>query len=240
MAKRRKQIFEELREKFKALPKKAENAFIAFVESIIKPRNFNDKLITVEMIVQQPKLDDWSYINSEGFVNQLMGGKTFVYCGKWKVEYPYIDEEGVFIENNIEMEMPDDVPECIVELYKKTTGIAYLLTCVVDGIEYILKIGMTGKTMSDRQSSYNCGNIVNRYNGTCSTTNFKIKQSLASGLTFNVYALDCSADNKSYTDGKRITPKFSGPLPEAVEYLLNEDFADTFGHKPLLNTQTGK
>lgn len=239
MAKKRKQISEELSLKFKALPEKAANAFIQFVESIISPRNFNDKLITIEMIVQQPKLKDWQYIHSDGFI-RLTGGKEFKYCGQWNVEYPYIDENGVFIENNITMEMPEGTPDCIRTLYRKTTGVAYLLTCVVDGVEYILKIGMTGKTMAERESSYNCGNIANRYNGTCSTTNFKIKQSLASGLTFNVYAVDCSADNKTYNDGKRTSPEFAGPLPEAVEYLLNEDFADTFGKKPLLNTQVGK
>ena len=240
MSKNRKELSEELKGKIaKLFPSSIKSGFHAFLNELIKTKNHNDRIITVEDIVMQPKYDDFKFIRGEEF-KIATNNKSFLDCGEWSVDYPYIDVDGTFIENNIVMKMRENGYGDIENLYRKTKGVVYILTCTIDDVEYIIKIGQTGKTMEERQSSYNCGNAVNRYNGTCSTTNFRIKQSLASGLVFNIHVLDCSTDNKVYTIGKYSSVEVAGGMPIGYEDILNQAFYDEFKQKPLLDIQTKK
>ena len=238
MSNKRKELNEEVKREIKRLF----NSFgfgVEFLNEFIKTKNKNDQIITVEDIMKQPKYEDFKFIQDETFVKET-NGKKFVYCGKWSVDKPYFDINDTFIENNIVMKMAENEHDDVETLYKRVKGVVYILTCEIDGIEYIIKIGQTGKTMEERQSSYNCGNSVNRRNGTCSTTNFRIKQSLANGLVFNIHVLDCSADNKVYRIGKYYSVEVAGGMPMGYEDILNQAFYDEFNQKPLLDIQTKK
>lgn len=240
MSNKRKELNEEVKREIKRLFNKY-GFGVEFLNEFIKTKNKNDQIITVEDIVKQPRFEDFDFIRSKDFLSATKG-KKFEYCGEWSVDKPYFDIDDTFIENNIVMKMKENGHNNveIETLYKRTKGVVYILTCVIDGIEYIVKIGQTGKTMEERQSSYNCGNGVNRRNGTCSTTNFRIKQSLANGLVFNIHVLDCSADNKIYTIGEFTSVEVAGGMPVGYEDILNQAFYKKFNQKPLLDIQTKK
>lgn len=61
-----------------------------------------------------------------------------------------------------------------IDKYENIEGAVYLF--VIN--DKILKLGKTDTSMKKRIQSYNCGKKQYRTNGTCSTTNYKVLQSL--------------------------------------------------------------
>ena len=102
-------------------------------------------------------------ITEEDTKNQMYL-KDFKYKDMFKLLcylVPEVDKERIIIE---------DSGDGLID--KK--GILYLL--VLDG--KILKVGSSTVSFKERVSSYNCGKKAFRNNGTCSTTNYFVLQSL--------------------------------------------------------------
>lgn len=120
--------------------------------------------------------------------------------------------------------------------FNQSLGVSYLLTCVIDGKEYIIKIGSSRTTFKQRLGSYNCG-VVNNWR-TASTTNIKILQSMVTNrINLNLYLFDCSQDLYVIDwHGVRSVP-FATPKALAVEDIMIKQFIKQFGHKPLANVQ---
>lgn len=206
-------------------------------------KNPNDEILTKEKIVKDATLlKDFEIIHDPEFISHPKGGE-FVFCGEIKCEKPTIhrDLTTYLDENAIEWSRATDKPKEIVNtLYYATKGVVYIFTCIIDGDEYLIKIGETGEVMKDRIGSYDCGNALNRFNGTCSTTNYKFKQSLASGLILRVYLLDCSKYNSKLKICGITSCETSSAVPRQIEEILNKAYEQQYGKKPVGNVQTKK
>ena len=120
-----------------------------------------------------------------------------------------------------------------LEVHSKTEanlparGLVYVLC--IDG--KILKIGCTTMAFKKRVQSYNCGRRHFRANGTCSTTNYFILQSLLNiGKTVDVYAY--FPVMKKYTIfGTKGEERF--PSPKAVEKEVLARFVKRHGKVPI-------
>lgn len=125
-------------------------------------------------------------------------------------------------------------------IFEKSLGVAYLITCVINDAEHIIKIGQTRTPFVKRLQSYNCGTVNNRKSGTCSTTNFKLTQSfVTTRRPFKLYIRDCSDDKQCYMwSGIKSVP-FSSSLSLAIEDIAIKEFIRQFGRPPLDNIQSG-
>ena len=110
-------------------------------------------------------------------------------------------------------------------------GLVYVLC--IDG--KILKIGCTITAFEKRVQSYNCGRRRFRANGTCSTTNYFILQSLLNiGKTVDVYVY-FPAIKKYNIFGTKGEERF--PSPKAVEKEVLARFVKRHGKVPIGCTQ---
>lgn len=98
----------------------------------------------------------------------------------------------------------------------------------------IIKIGQTILTFEGRLSSYNCGKKAFRENGTCSTTNFFVLQTLLNlKNNIKVYALIPEMLKFDFMGNiLEISPS------KRIEEVILIGMKKTYGFLPILNTQT--
>ena len=186
--------------------------------------NINDNPFTIEDIKKQPVLSDFKFD----------GVEDYKYICKLKARPMTITQDGKRINEKI---LPENFADTEAErIFKKALGVSYLLTCVIEDKEHIIKIGSSRTTFSKRLGSYNCG-VVNNWR-TASTTNIKILQSMVTTrLEYNLYLYDCSQDLVIIDwRGVRSVP-FASPKALAVEDIMVKKFIEQFGFKPLANVQ---
>lgn len=186
--------------------------------------NINDNPFTINDIKQQPELRDFGF---QGLID-------YKYICKLLVRPMVITTDNRRINEKI---FPIEFASPEAErTFNQSLGVSYLLTCVIDGKEYIIKIGSSRTTFKQRLGSYNCG-VVNNWR-TASTTNIKILQSMVTNrINLNLYLFDCSQDLYVIDwHGVRSVP-FATPKALAVEDIMIKQFIKQFGHKPLANVQ---
>ena len=203
------------------------------LSNIFNLKNQNDKPFTEELIKEQPTL--------ENFSKKFLGVNDFkkiciLYAEPMKL---YFNEENKkWKRKNEKIIFKDFINNKSAEIFKKSLGVAYLITCIINKNEHIIKIGQTRTTFEKRLQSYNCGCVYNWR--TASTTNIKMLQSmLTTRLNFNLYIYDCS-DQEYILEwhGIKSVP-FASPKALAVEDIMMKEFMRIFNKKPLANIQAG-
>lgn len=186
--------------------------------------NNNDRPFTIDDVKKQPILSDFKF----------PGVSDYKYICKLSVKPLTITKEKGRVNEKI---VPNDfVTKEAQKVFKKSLGITYLLTCVIDGKEHIIKIGSSRTTFSKRLGSYNCGTVS--YWRTASTTNIKILQSMVTTRKdLNLYIYDCSEDYYVIVWHDVESVKFASPKALAVEDIMIKQFIEQFGFKPLANIQ---
>lgn len=203
---------------------KSGNDYIESLGNIYPLHNNNDKPFTIGDIKHQPLLTDFKF----------SGVNDYKYICKLRVRPLKITTEGKRTNEKI---LPVDfASEEAKNIFKKSLGVSYIFTCVIEGKEHIIKIGSSRTTFSSRLGSYNCG-VVNNWR-TASTTNIKILQSMVTTrMDINLYLYDCS-QNFYVIDWRGVNSvKFASPKALAVEDIMIKKFIEEFGHKPLANVQ---
>lgn len=200
------------------------NDYVEALGNVFQLNNINDKPFTIKDIKRQPLLSDFKFA----------GVSDYRYICKLKVRPLTLTNTGDRTNEKIfaiEFAGPEEKM-----IFKKSLGISYLLTCVVDGKEHIIKIGSSRTTFSKRLGSYNCG-VVNNWR-TASTTNIKILQSMVTTRKdLNLYLYDCSDDYYVTVWHNVQSVKFASPKALAVEDIMVKKFIEQFGFKPLANVQ---
>lgn len=199
--------------------------YIDALSNVFKIKNRNDKPFVVREVMRQPTIEDFNFV----------GLKEFQYICELKAEPMYLDVFGVRIKN--EKIMPRNFASKKAEdIFKNALGVAYMLTCVIEGKEHIVKFGQTRTPFKSRLGSYNCG-VVNNWR-TASTTNIKILQSfLATRLTYRLYIRDCSDDVVTFTWAGEKSVPFASPISLAIEDICMKKFVAKYGRPPLANVQ---
>lgn len=168
--------------------------FVSALGKIIPIRNRNDEPFICADILRQPKLESFKFYNANNTKD-----RKFEFVCNLKASAIVLNLSGKnWINEKIKTE-PADLAKA-QNNFSTYKGVAYIITCQIGIDEYIIKFGSTRKTMQERLSSYNCGTTRARSNGTCSTTNFKMMQSLVAcreGTTFKLYCCFCG-DAKSF------------------------------------------
>lgn len=204
--------------------KKGEN-YVDALSSIFKIKNRNDKPFVEREVMRQPTIDDFNFV----------GLKEFQYICELKAEPMYLDFYGARIKN--EKIFPKNFANKEAErIFRSALGVAYMITCSIDGKEHIIKFGQTRTPFKSRLSSYNCG-VVNNWR-TASTTNIKILQSfLATRLIYKLYIRDCSDDVVKFTWAGEESVPFASPISLAIEDICMKKFVAKYGRPPLANVQ---
>jgi len=202
------------------------NDYIEALQSILKSKNTNDNPFTIDEIINQPLLKDFTF----------KGVEEFKYICKLRAIPMIIDKNNFTKENEkiivVENSFADDEAK---DIFENSLGIDYIITCPINGNEHVIKIGNSRNTFKDRLGSYNCGVITNIR--TASTTNIKILQSfVATRQDFNLYLMDCSDTTTFKWHGVESVP-FASPKGLAYEDILVKKFIEQFGTKPLANVQ---
>ena len=200
--------------------------------------NENDKPFLDSDILEQPTLDE--------FRKRFKALDEFKFVCKLKANPMKLDSSGELIKTGRKKSKEEIVAIAfanndVKKVFETSIGVAYIITCLIDGKNYIIKIGQTGGTFDDRLGSYNCGYVKNWR--TASTTNIKIVQSfVATRREFNLYLRDCGDLAKPIKWARRSTnTAIASPLPEAIENICLQVFSKKFdGKKPLANIQTKK
>lgn len=203
---------------------KSGDEYVKSLGKIFSLDNNNDKPFTIEDIKKQPLLKDFKF----------SGVEDYRYICKLSIKPLEITTDGKRINEKI---LPINFAgEEEKKIFKKSLGVSYIFTCLVDGEEHIIKIGSSRTTFSKRLGSYNCG-VVNNWR-TASTTNIKILQSMiTTRLDMNLYLYDCSQDFYVIDWNGVRSVKFASPKALAVEDIMVKKFIEEFGHKPLANIQ---
>ena len=190
-----------------------------------KVKYMNDKPFIVREVMRQPTIQDFGF----------KGLDEFEFICNLKAEPMYLNVFGVRIKN--EKIMPSNFASKKAEnIFKNALGVAYMLTCVIDGKEHIIKFGQTRTPFKKRLGSYNCG-VVNNWR-TASTTNIKILQSfLTTRLTYNLYIRDCSDDIVEFEWAGEKSVPFASPISLAIEDICMKKFVQKYGRPPLANVQ---
>ncbi|GMB96405.1 hypothetical protein [Helicobacter sp. NHP22-001] len=187
-------------------------------------KNKNDQPFSIHEIQQQPALQEFSFT----------GKREFLYICQLKAEpLKIIGTKRI----NEKIKAEDFTSDEAQRVFNQSSGVAYLITCPLEGKEHIIKIGQTRKSFKERLGSYNCGTVYNWR--TASTTNIKITQSLVATRLYyyNLYLCDCS--NDPYTiewHGVKSAP-LPSPKSLAVEDIMVKKFIEQFKQKPLANIQ---
>jgi hypothetical protein len=202
---------------------KAGEEYINALNLLFGSKNINDRPFTAKDISKQPIIDDFKF----------PGLKEFVYVCELKAEPLKINKEERINERIIAINFYNKETQ---NIFEQSMGVAYLLTCLLQGKEHIVKIGQSRTTFKKRLQSYNCG-VVNNWR-TASTTNIKILQSfVATREKFKLYILDCSKDMEIYNwHGIKSVP-FASSKALAYEDILIKEFIKKFKMKPLANVQ---
>ena len=201
------------------------DSYINALSKVFKINNRNDKPFVVREVIKQPTVSDFGF----------KGINEFQYICDLKAEPMYLDIMGVRIKN--EKIIPINFASKKAEnIFKKALGVAYMITCVIDENEHIIKFGQSRTSFKQRLGSYNCG-VVNNWR-TASTTNIKILQSfLTTRLPFRLYIRDCSDDVVSFTWAGEKSVPFASPLALAIEDICMKKFVEKYGRPPLANVQ---
>lgn len=200
--------------------------YIESLKTLFQSKNTNDNPFTLEEILEQPSLNDFTFKGVEEFrfICKLKATPMIVDS----TNYTKINEKIIVVEDSFESKEAE-------EIFNNSLGVDYIITCPINGIEHIIKIGNSRNTFKDRLGSYNCGVITNIR--TASTTNLKILQSfVATRKEFNLYLLDCSDVTTFKWHGVDSVP-FASPKGLAYEDILVKKFIEQFGTKPLANVQ---
>lgn len=202
---------------------KSGDEYLSSLGKVFPLNNTNDNPFTVDDIKKQPLLSDFKFL----------GVADYRYICKLRVKPLTIIHGERVNEKIIPVEF---VGKAEKDIFDKSLGVSYLLTCVVEGKEHIIKIGSSRTTFKKRLGSYNCG-VVNNWR-TASTTNIKILQSMVTTRKdLNLYLYDCSDDYYVTVWHDVTSVKFASPKALAVEDIMVKKFIEQFGHKPLANVQ---
>lgn len=206
-----------------------EDSYIEALKNIFPSNNTNDNPFNIQDIMNQLILKDFTF---EGI-------KDFKYICKLKADPMVIDRDNSTKTNEkiFPLEFANKQAE---NIFYKSIGIVYMLTCTINSKEYIIKIGSSRNTFKSRLHSYNCGTVTYRKSGSASTTNFRILQSfVATRKEFSLYLLDFPDDTKPYSWHGIESPIFPSSRCFAYEYILINQYMKQFnGEKPLGNVQT--
>lgn len=199
--------------------------YIDALNRVFQIKNRNDRPFIFDDIVRQPTVDDFYF----------PGLEEFQPICNLRAEPMVLDFYGARIKN--EKIVPVNfVSEHAEAIFKKALGVVYMITCIIDGNEHIIKFGQTRTTFKARLGSYNCG-YVNNWR-TASTTNFKILQSfLTTRLTFVLYLRDCSSEVTTFVWAGEESVPFASPISLAIEDICMKKFVEKYGRPPLANIQ---
>lgn len=202
---------------------KSGDEYIDALSNVFNLVNINDKPFNLNDIKFQPTLQEFQFEGKNDFrficnlhAEPMKIGKTDKKRKNEKI-----------IANNF----------CGIEeknIFEKSMGVAYMITCNLNEKEHIIKFGQTRTPFKARLGSYNCG-VVNNWR-TASTTNIKILQSMVTTRqVFNLYLFDCSEPETIVWHG--VSQKVASPKSLAVEDIIIKKFIEQFGKKPLANVQ---
>ncbi len=198
--------------------------YIDALSSLFPLKNNNDTPFQVKDVLAQPTLEEFSFPGKTEFslVCTLQAAPMRLSLDGERTN------EQILASN---FTSPD-----AKRVFKKALGVAYMITCPIDGKEYIVKFGQSRTTFEKRLGSYNCGIAFNWR--TASTTNIKILQSLvATRLPFHLYLKDCSQKPFIYTWHEVTSVPFASPESLAVEDIMLGEFKRQFKKRPLANVQ---
>lgn len=203
---------------------KSGEAYISALSQVFSLVNRNDKPFTLSDIEQQPTLEAFSFLGKEEF-------KKTCSLVLYPLEYDPITRK----RKNETIKAINFVSSEAKKVFNTSLGVAYLMTCKINGVERIIKIGQTRNTFKDRLNSYNCGCVTNWR--TASTTNLKLKQSMvATRQQIELYLFDCQKTETFEWHGVTSVP-FASPFSLAVEDIMIKQFILQFNQKPLINIQ---
>jgi len=197
--------------------------YINALSNIFPINNINDKPFTVEDILQQPTLDSFCFSGKNDFklICQLKATPMKITLDNVRINEKIIPFNFTSKEN--------------YEIFTRSLGVAYMLTCIINGKEHIIKFGQTRTPFVKRLGSYNCG-VVNNWR-TASTSNIKMLQSMVTTrLVFNLYLYDCDEPVYYVWHGVR-SVDFASSKSLAVEDIMVKEFIKQFHCKPLVNVQ---
>lgn len=198
--------------------------YIQALSGIFPLKNANDKPFTIEDIIKQPTLQEFNF----------SGVQDFKFICNLKAKPLKIINDNRENEKIIAYNFVDKEAE---ETFSNILGVTYIITCVINKKEHIIKIGSSRTTFKKRLASYNCG-VVNNWR-TASTTNIKILQSMVTTrLVFKLYLYDCNEGTLSYTWRGIESVPFASPKALAVEDIMVKQYYKQFKAKPLANVQT--
>jgi len=199
--------------------------YVQGLKDVFGDKNRNDRPFIIEDILKCPTLEDF----------WLDGMNEFEYCCILKADPMILYKTGER-KSNEKIIASSFANQKMLDVFKLSKGVAYMMTCEINKKEYIIKFGQTRNTFKDRLQSYNCGSVNNWR--TASTTNIKILQSfVATRLPFKLYLRDCSEDNVTYVwSGIKSIP-FASALSLAIEDIVVKEYVKKFGKPPLANVQ---
>lgn len=196
--------------------------YINALSKLFPLNNKNDQPFLISDILNQPTLDSFEF----------SGKNDFALICKIKANPMIITHNGERINEKI-------IPSSFTSLEAKrifmtSPGVAYMMTCIIDGKEYMIKFGQTRTPFKARLGSYNCG-VVNNWR-TASTTNIKILQSMVTTRQeFNLYIYDCGEPIRYEWHGAM--DEVASPKSLFVEDVMVKEFMKQYGYKPLANVQ---
>ncbi len=203
---------------------KSGDDYILALSKLFSLENQNDKPFRISDIKKQPTLNSFSFSGKNDF-------KKICSLTIKPLEYNPTTKR----RKNEKIEAIDFVSPKAKAVFESSLGVVYLMTCIIDGEEHIIKIGQTRNTFKDRLSSYNCGSVNNWR--TASTTNLKLKQSMVTTRQkIELYLFDCQKTEVFTWHGITSVP-FASPFSLAVEDIMIKQFISQFHKKPLINIQ---
>lgn len=205
---------------------KSGNEYIKALGEVFSLINKNDKPFTIEEVKRQPLISEFNF----------SGLQDYRFICNLKAIPMIIDKKAKKIRRNEKIIFYDFPSKEEEKIFKSSFGVSYILTCLLDDKEYIIKIGSSRKTFKYRLQSYNCGCVYNWR--TASTTNIKILQSMVTTRAiFKLYIYDCSNDAYIINWHGETSVPFASPKALAVEDIMVKQFIKQFGKKPLANVQ---
>ena len=203
---------------------KSGDDYIVALSRVFSLVNRNDKPFTLSDIESQPTLESFSFSGKNEF-------RKVCTLELYPLEFNPVTGK----RKNETIKAINFVSDDAKRVFETSLGVAYLMTCKVNGIERIIKIGQTRNTFKDRLSSYNCGCVTNWR--TASTTNLKLKQSMVvTRKNIELYLFDCQRTETFEWHGVTSVP-FASPFSLAVEDIMIKQFILQFRRKPLINIQ---
>lgn len=202
---------------------KCGEAYVKALAEVVNIVNKNDLPFLLDDVIKEPCLDEFAFD----------GKNDFIYICDLEIQPLTIEKNERRNEKIIPVSFTSDNAKIV---FHSSSGVAYMLTCVVEGKEHIIKIGQSRTSFEKRLASYNCG-VINNWR-TASTTNIKMVQSMQTiRLPFKVYICDCSNDPYILNWYGRKSTAFASPKSLAIEDIMLKAFTDQFKKKPLANIQ---